>query len=54
MIAHRLHTIVDADKIVVFDNGEIKETGRHDQLIAQHGLYAEMWDVYRKRGESND
>jgi ATP-binding cassette subfamily B protein len=42
-IAHRLSTVVDADKIVVLDNGTIIEQGTHDQLIAKEGRYAQMW-----------
>ncbi len=42
-IAHRLSTIVDADRIVVLENGEIAEEGRHEQLLAQNGRYAAMW-----------
>jgi ABC-type transport system involved in Fe-S cluster assembly fused permease/ATPase subunit len=43
MIAHRLSTVVDADRIVVLEAGEIVEQGTHDALLAQHGRYAQMW-----------
>jgi ATP-binding cassette subfamily B protein len=43
VIAHRLSTIVDADKIIVMHQGEIVETGDHQQLIAANGRYAKMW-----------
>ena len=43
VIAHRLSTIIDADKIIVLDNGTIIETGSHQELIIKNGLYAEMW-----------
>ncbi|MFL6721685.1 MAG: ABCB family ABC transporter ATP-binding protein/permease [Sphingomonas sp.] len=43
MIAHRLSTIVDADQIVVLDQGRIVERGTHDELLDLGGLYAELW-----------
>lgn len=54
MIAHRLHTIIHADQICVFDNGEIKEIGKHEELLAKHGLYEKMWKIYRNRGDFSD
>lgn len=42
-IAHRLSTIVDADKIVVLENGQVAEQGTHDALLARDGRYAHMW-----------
>lgn len=43
VIAHRLSTIVDADQILVMADGRIVERGRHDQLLAAGGAYAELW-----------
>ncbi len=43
VIAHRLSTVVDADRIVVLQNGVIVEEGRHDALLAQGGRYAALW-----------
>ncbi|NNC48599.1 MAG: ABC transporter ATP-binding protein/permease [Sphingomonas sp.] len=43
VIAHRLSTIVGADQIVVLDDGKVAESGTHDALMAQGGIYAELW-----------
>jgi ATP-binding cassette subfamily B protein len=43
VIAHRLSTVVEADEIIVLQDGRIAERGTHGQLIARDGLYAEMW-----------
>lgn len=46
MIAHRLHTIKNADKIVVFEKGKIVEQGTHKILLDLGGHYADMWNIY--------
>lgn len=43
LIAHRLSTIMHADKIYVLEKGQIIESGRHDELLAEKGLYYAMW-----------
>ena len=43
VIAHRLSTVIDADKIIVLENGKIGEQGTHKELLLKNGLYAEMW-----------
>jgi ATP-binding cassette subfamily B protein len=43
IIAHRLSTIVDADQILVLDEGRVAERGHHHELLAKGGLYAAMW-----------
>lgn len=44
VIAHRLSTIKDADMIIYMENGDIKETGTHDSLIEENGLYAKLYN----------
>lgn len=44
-IAHRLKTIKDADRIIVLDNGRIKEEGTHDELVRKERLYAHLWNM---------
>jgi ATP-binding cassette subfamily B protein len=43
VIAHRLSTVRDADQILVIDDGRVVESGKHDQLLAAGGLYAELY-----------
>lgn len=52
VIAHRLSTIVDADQILVMDDGGIVERGTHKELLAANGRYAHMWQLQQQdRGE---
>lgn len=48
MIAHRLSSVVDADRICVLKDGGIVEQGNHEILLEQNGLYAHMWEEYNK------
>ncbi len=47
MIAHRLTTVRNADRIFVLKDGKIVESGTHDKLAEQNGLYAKMWQDYQ-------
>ncbi|SFU46549.1 ABC transporter ATP-binding protein [Butyrivibrio sp. M55] len=48
MIAHRLSTVVDTDKICVLSGGKVAESGKHDELIKKNGIYSHMWNEYQK------
>ena len=48
MIAHRLSTVVGADKIIVLDAGKVSEQGTHEELLKANGLYSRMWADYRQ------
>lgn len=52
VIAHRLTTVVDADEIIVLDQGTIAERGTHDELLKERGLYAAMWNRQREAEEA--
>ncbi|ODT72171.1 MAG: metal ABC transporter permease [Pelagibacterium sp. SCN 63-23] len=52
VIAHRLSTVVNADEILVLREGRVAERGSHGQLLAQDGLYAQMWNRQREASEA--
>jgi ATP-binding cassette subfamily B protein len=54
VIAHRLSTIADAQQILVMTQGRIVERGTHPQLLAQQGLYAQMWERQQARSDEAD
>ncbi len=45
VIAHRLSTLLDMDRILVFDKGKIVEDGTHKKLLSNNGLYKTLWDA---------
>ena len=55
IIAHRLSTIQKADKIIVLHHGEVREQGRHDELLAQRGIYYKLYQMqYKKQSRTRD
>lgn len=48
MIAHRLSTVKNADKILIVNDGKIVEEGTHDSLLKEDGIYTKMWNDYQK------
>ena len=49
-IAHRLHTAHDADRVAVVEDGLLRELGTHDELVAQNGSYADLWESWHGNG----
>ena len=52
VIAHRLSTVVNADRILVMDQGQFVEQGSHEQLLSLNGHYAQMWDLQQQEQEN--
>jgi ABC-type transport system involved in Fe-S cluster assembly fused permease/ATPase subunit len=54
VIAHRLSTVVNADEIIVLDDGRVAERGTHGELLAKGGLYAGLWNRQREAAEAEE
>jgi len=54
VIAHRLSTVIDADQIVVMDDGAVVETGTHEQLLQRNGLYQRLWELQQNEETDPD
>jgi len=54
VIAHRLSTVINADEILVLRDGKVAERGNHSELLAQNGLYAQMWSRQREATEAEE
>ena len=51
---HRLSTLVEADQIIVMDEGRVAEHGDHDSLLAQGGIYAQLWQHQQQQAQRRE
>jgi ATP-binding cassette subfamily B protein len=54
VIAHRLSTVINAEQILVMDDGKIVERGTHEELIGLQGKYAEIWQLQQKEAKDEE
>ena len=52
LIAHRITTLMDADEIIVLDNGRIAECGNHQELMEKNGIYRKIYDLQSRNTET--
>ncbi|MFK8041624.1 MAG: ABC transporter ATP-binding protein/permease [Congregibacter sp.] len=53
VIAHRLSTVIDADRIVVLHSGKVVEQGKHHDLLLENGYYSQLWQAQQRRSEQD-
>lgn len=51
VVAHKLRSVMGADKIVVLNKGKVEEVGKHEELIKNEGLYKDLWNYQEKSKE---
>ena len=51
VVAHKLRSVMGADKIVVLNKGKVEEVGKHEELIKNEGLYKDLWHYQEKSKE---
>ena len=54
IVAQRISTILNADQIIVLDDGEIKAIGRHEELMQSSDIYREVYESQKKGGDDNE
>jgi ABC-type transport system involved in Fe-S cluster assembly fused permease/ATPase subunit len=54
IVSHRLSAVMDADQIIVLEEGRITQRGTHAELVAQRGLYATLWRIQTESGPEGD
>jgi ATP-binding cassette subfamily B protein len=54
IIAHRIQSVMNADLILVMDNGEVVQMGQHEELVSQDGMYRKIYDIQTRIDEELD